>query len=179
MTQRRLNWGCGTITPPGWINADKIPSPGVDLAGDILHGLCLDDDSVDYAVSIHALVELPFAQIEDALWELRRVLKRGGVLRLGLPDLDKAIDAYRRGDAGYFLIPHEVCTSLSGKLIAQIVWYGRSRTPMTYEFTAELLQKAGFRNICRCDFRQTAGPFPAIVDLDNREQESFFVEAVK
>jgi hypothetical protein len=31
----------------------------------------------------------------------------------------------------------------------------------------------------RCDYRRTASPFREIVDLDNRERESLFVEAEK
>jgi hypothetical protein len=60
-----------------------------------------------------------------------------------------------------------------------MVWYGYSRSLFTYEFTEELLQKAGFADIARSAFKQTAGPYPEIVELDNRERESLFVEAVK
>ena len=30
-----------------------------------------------------------------------------------------------------------------------------------------------------CAYRQTSGPYPEIVDLDNRESESLYVEAYK
>jgi hypothetical protein len=64
-------------------------------------------------------------------------------------------------------------------LVAQIVWYGSTRTPFTYGCIQEMLVRAGFRTVVRCGYRETRGPYPAIVDLDNRERESLFVEAVR
>jgi predicted SAM-dependent methyltransferase len=164
---------------PGWVNSDKDAAPGVDVVRDIREGLPLASESFDYAVSIHALPEIPYPQLEDVLWELRRVLKPGGVLRLGLPDLDRAIQAYLRQDRDYFLIPDETVTALGGKLVVQMTWYGRSRTMFTYEFVEELLQKSGFRQIARCAYQETHSLYPEIVELDNRPQESLFVEAVR
>jgi predicted SAM-dependent methyltransferase len=176
---RRLNWGCGEWTIDGWINADVKKGDGVDIVGDIRDGLPLEPDTVDYIVAIHSLPEIPFTELVPTLAELRRVLKPGGVLRLALPDLDKGIAAYHRRDADYFKVPDEDARSVGAKFVTQMVWYGYSRSLFTYEFTEELLQKAGFAGIFRSAFKQTAGPFPEIVDLDNRERESLFVEAVK
>jgi predicted SAM-dependent methyltransferase len=176
---RRLNWGCGSWTEPGWINSDTKEAPGVDLACDIREGLPLPTESLDYVVSIHALPELEYEALIPALQELRRVLKPHGVLRLGLPDLDRAIDAYRRVDRTYFVIPDEDACSTGAKFITQMLWYGYSKSLFTYDFTAELLDKAGYVSVEQCAFKQTANRFPEIVELDNREAESLFVEAVK
>jgi len=94
---RRLHWGCNDKTPAGWINSDIKERPGIDLSCDILDGLPLDDESIDYIASQHALQELKITDQEKALRELRRVLKPQGVLRLGLADLDRAIAAYQSG----------------------------------------------------------------------------------
>lgn len=176
---RRLNWGCGLVTPRDWINSDRKAAAGVDLACDIRVGLPLPDDGLDYAVSIHALQDLPYLDVLPALRELWRVLRPGGVLRLGLPDLDRAIEAYRRQDRGYFLIPDHEVRSLGGKLVVQMLWYGALRSMFTYDFIAELLEKAGFAAVTRCRFKETASRYPEIAELDNREEESLFVEAVK
>ena len=174
---RRLNWGCGKVTPVGWINSDITENTGIDISGDILNGLPLDDDSIDYISSQHALQDLKIYDQVDALSELRRLLKPNGVLRLSLPDLDQAIAAYQSGKRDYFLIWD--WDTISGYFITQMLWYNCSFTPFTYEFAEELLQKAGFRNVYRVAYRQTVSPYPEIVDLDSREEESFFVEAVK
>lgn len=176
---KRLNWGCGTWTVPGWINSDIKDGPGIDLSCDIRDGLPLETDSLEYVVSIHALPELPYPELVPVLQELRRVLQPGGVLRVSLPDLDTGIAAYQRGDRDYFLIPDEEVRRISSKLIVQLLWYGYSRTLFTHDFIEELLLKAGFREVRRCAYRQTNSPHPGIIDLDNREQESLFVEAVK
>lgn len=176
---KRLNWGCGTHVAEGWVNSDQKEGPGIDLSCDIREGLPLESDSVDYAVSIHALPEVPYPALIPTLQELRRVLRPGAPLRLALPDLNKAIAAYQRGDRDYFLIPDEEVTGLSSKMIVQLVWYGYSRTLFTPEFVEELVLKAGFRAAVHCSFGQTASPFEEIVELDNREHESLFVEAVK
>lgn len=164
---------------PGWINADLRPWPGVDVVGDIREGLALRSDSLDRIVSTHALQELPYRDLLPALRELHRLLRPGGVLRLGLPDFDRAIEAYRCRDRAYFLVPDEEAASLGGKLVAHVMWCGATRTPLTPDFGEELLVRAGFRAVHRCAYRQTASPCPEITALDDRPLESFFLEASK
>jgi predicted SAM-dependent methyltransferase len=176
---RRLNWGCGPNPPGGWINSDRLAEPGIDVCADIRAGLPIESDSIDYVVSIHALQDLPYLDVLPALRELRRVMRPGGVLRLGLPDLDRAIDAYKRGDAGYFYIGDEEARSISGKLIVQMTWYGSSRMMFTHQFIEELLEKAEYRDVTPCALGETCSSFPEIVALDNRPRESLFVEALK
>jgi len=176
---RRLNWGCGTHPDAGWINSDIKEAPGIQLVCDILEGLPLEDDSIDYAVSIHALPEIPYGQLVPVLTELRRVLKPGGVLRLALPDLERGVKAYLENDREYFLIPDEDAATIGGKLVTQMVWYGWSRSLFTPDFAEELLRKAGFGETAKCSFKETKSRFPEIVQLDSRERESLFVEGVK
>ena len=176
---RRLNWGCGGVGEPGWINTDVKEGPGIDLPADILEGLPLEDESIDYVVSIHALPEIHYDMQGPVLAELRRVLRPGGTLRLALPDLEKVVAAYQRGERDFFLIPDEDMQSLGGKLIAHLVWYGYSRTFFVPDFIEELLRKAGFAEVTHLSYMETASAHPGIVELDNRENESLFVEATK
>jgi predicted SAM-dependent methyltransferase len=175
----RLQWGCGRAPAAGWVNADRLALPGVDLCCDIRDGLPVPADHFDYAASMHALQEIPYLEVVGVLGELRRVLRTGGVLRLGLPDLDRAIDAYVRRDAAYFLVPDEDAATLAGKLSVQMTWYGSSRSLLTHDFVAELLVKAGFADVRAAGYRRTGSAYPEIVSLDNRPRESFFVEATK
>ncbi|HEX6390953.1 MAG TPA: methyltransferase domain-containing protein [Solirubrobacteraceae bacterium] len=176
---KRLNWGCGGAGEPGWMNSDIKSGPRIDVPGDILAGLPLDDDSFDYVVSIHALPELPLDAQVPALAELRRVLRPGGVLRLALPDLLRGVDAYRRDDRDYFLVPDEDADSIGAKLVTQLLWYGYSRTLFVADFVEELLRRAGFSAVRHVAYRETTTEHPGITELDNREAESLFVEAVK
>jgi predicted SAM-dependent methyltransferase len=178
-TLQRLNWGCGAHVATGWINSDVKQEPGVDLVADIRRGLPLADGSVHYAVSVHALPELPYPELVPTLQELRRVLKPGGALRLVLPDLDRAIEAYQRGEEEYFKVPAEEVSSAGGRMIVHTLWFGFSRSLFTLDFAEELLARAGFEDVRACACGRTTSPFGRIVELDNRAHESIFVEARK
>ena len=108
------------------------------------------------------------------------MLKPGGVLRLALPDLDKGIRPIWTRTSDYFLIPDEDARSIGAQVrhpdaLVRLVADACSR----YDFIAELLAEAGFREVSRCSFRETDSRFPGIVELDSRERESLFVEAIK
>lgn len=179
VTVKRLNWGCGTHPEPGWINSDIKDDPGIDISCDIRDGLPIADDDLDYIVSIHSLPMIPYPEVVPVLGELRRILRPGGVLRLGLPDLDKALRAYLDGNRDHFVVPDEDESTLSGKMIVQLLWYGYSVTLFTEEFTRSLLLRAGFSAVHACEYQQTASGFPEITALDNRQNETLFIEAVK
>ncbi len=147
---KRLNWGCGSWTPDGWINSDFKDDPGVNLVADISKGLPIESDSLDYAVSIHSL-----------------------------PDLDRGSAAYQRGDRDFFLIPDDEVKSVDAKFIVQMLWYGYTKPLFTHDFIIEMLEKAGFAKVERCSHKVTRSAWPGITDLDNREAESLLVDATK
>ena len=63
MAIRRLHWGCGASPAPGWINSGRSNLPGVDVVCDVRDGLPLESDSIDYAVSVHALQEVLYPDL--------------------------------------------------------------------------------------------------------------------
>ena len=77
------------------------------------------------------------------------------------------------------MIPDEHAQSVGGKCIIPMLWYGYSRTLFTYAYVEQLLESAGYSEITKCDFRETASAFPEIVALDNGSAESLVVEARK
>ena len=176
---RRMNWGCGDNRVEGWINSDRKEGPGIQHTADIMVGLGLASDSIDYVVSVHALQEVPPGDLVTVLKELHRVIRPGGVLRLVLPDAVKGFEAFRRGDHRYFAVPDEDAKSIGGKLALQLMWYGYSRSIFTPDSIDELLRKAGFAEVVHCEHGTTGSRFEGITELDNREDESLFVEAVK
>ncbi len=91
----------------------------------------------------------------------------------------RTIQAYLRKDRSYFAIPDEEAVSLGAKFVVHLVWYGYTRTFFTHDFVEELLLKAGFGRVERCAYGETHSPYSGIVELDNREEESLFVEAIK
>jgi hypothetical protein len=176
---RRLNWGCGEHVAKGWINSDVKDDGAVDLVADIRNGLPLSDACIDYAVSVHALPELTISESERALTELLRVLRPGGVLRLALPDLRLAIEAFQEGRGDYFKVEPEAAASIDGRFIRHILWYGYSRTLFTPVFAAELMEGAGFIDVHDSLYGSTESEFSGITELDNRPDESFFLEGTR
>ena len=176
-TPRRLNWSVGPVAVPGWLNVHVDGGEPWDVAHDIRGGIPIQDGAVDYAVSIHALAEIPYRELVPVLAELHRVIAPGGVLRIAVPDLVLLHDAYRRGDAAVFEVPDEDAARPGAKLVTQVVWYGLNRTPFTFDALEELLTEAGFRGVTRRAPGETGTEWPDIAALDGRERVSLFAEA--
>lgn len=176
---QRMNLGCGPFPADGWLNCDRLARAGVDLRADLRDGLPLRDACLDYVSCVHVLQDLAYYDVAPLLRELHRVLRPDGVLRLVLPDLERALHAFRERDAAYFHVPDRDARTLGGKLVTQIVWYGSVRTPFTFDFAQELLEDAGFVRVVRCAHGTTASVHRDIVRLDNRPRESLHVEAVR
>jgi SAM-dependent methyltransferase len=115
-----VNLGCGTQTPAGWVNVDysvgarfaklplfsfvnrKLKLFNIDWNPDIvLHDLTKPfpwpDESVDVVYSSHTLEHMTREQGRAFLGECHRVLKRGGVLRIVVPDLAVLVSSYTSG----------------------------------------------------------------------------------
>jgi hypothetical protein len=76
-------------------------------------------------------------------------------------------------------VPDRDAVSVAGKLSVQLTWYGSSLTLLSFDYAHELLLRAGFSDVQRSAFRATNSDFAEIAAIDNRERESFFVEAWK
>ncbi len=90
----RLHLGCGGTHLETWVNIDLIGVPGVDLPWDLRRRLPFPDGSVEGVFHEHLLEHLPLAAALPLLRECRRVLRRGGVLRVGVPDAERYIRDY-------------------------------------------------------------------------------------
>ena len=89
-----LNLGCGRRYHPDWINIDVAPRGPDVIQHDLSRGVPLSDLSVD--VVYHSAV-LEHMRREDAtafMAECYRVLKPGGIVRVGVPDLEKTCRLY-------------------------------------------------------------------------------------
>lgn len=89
-----LNLGCGTRTHPDWTNVDfKAQVEGV-IAHDLLTGLPFADESFDAVYHSHLLEHLPKTKAPLFLRECSRVLRRGGIIRVAVPDLEQVCRLY-------------------------------------------------------------------------------------
>ena len=138
----KLNIGCGPLRFPGEIGIDKFPTEASDLVLDFLDGLPYEDNSVDQVRFEHILEHLPFRPAPRAIFEIYRVLKPGGVLLLGVPDLLKTAFAFLEA------------SSLQEKILLIRQVYGSQAHPGEYhqsgwdpEMITHLLSSFGFISI--------------------------------
>ncbi len=91
---RMLNIGCGATFHSDWINVDVASSDPCVRALDICNGLPYASESIDFCYSSHVLEHLRRLDARNLLVDCRRVLKREGVIRLVVPDLESLVRDY-------------------------------------------------------------------------------------
>lgn len=75
----KLNFGCGGNRLPGWVNMDwevNIEKP-----------LPFPDDHADFILIEHCLEHVPIQSAYNFLVESKRILKKGGILRVAVPSV--------------------------------------------------------------------------------------------
>ena len=91
---RYLNLGCGGRYHPAWTNIDiAAHRPGV-IAHDLSKGIPLPDSSCDVVYHSNLLEHMRRADAHPFMRECYRVLRAGGVLRVGVPDLEQMSNLY-------------------------------------------------------------------------------------
>lgn len=96
MSKRKVvnvNLGCGTNLVKGWINIDIVRPNNADksfVEGSIMD-IPLEKESVDYIILDQVLEHLPMADVIPAMYEVRRVLKKGGRCVIVVPDFEGAV----------------------------------------------------------------------------------------
>lgn len=200
----KLNLGCGLAVHPGWVNVDgslnmlvaslplvfhalayrvsgakayypfekyrQILSENVFFHADLAYGVPAPERSVDFIYSSHFLEHLYPWEARALLLDCHRVLKPGGLVRICVPDLEHAVRMYHSGRKRecldrYFFVEE------SGSA------YARHKYMYDFELLGELLHSVGFHSVRRCSFQE--GEVPDVEYLDNRAEETLFVEAKK
>lgn len=142
------------------------------------------DQSVDAVYASHMLEHLDRPRADGFLAEARRVLKAGGVLRIAVPDLAKAVDFYKKnGNADAFM--EEILTAppplrtLRDRLKLLATGYRHHLWMYDGASLSKLLKKNGFPDPAILPDGETTIPDPGRLDLAERAGESVYVEAKK
>ena len=98
-TERKLQLGCGRNWLEGWLNSDYFPRTSDILQLDVTIALPFENDTFDYIFSEHVIEHISYPEGAYMLKECFRVLKPGGVLRVGTPDLAFLVNLYREDEA--------------------------------------------------------------------------------
>ncbi len=186
----RLSWGCGPVVCEPWHHSDIRWWPGMEVDSDptlttwdhqgpIQVGLPWADGTFAGIVAHHSLQALPWPDLMPALVELRRLLARGGTLRLSVPDLLAGVDSLGRNEAEMFAVADVHEASVDGKFCLWVSQAGATRSVFTGAWLTELVTRAGFAEVTRCAHGETAYGPEWITELDNRPAESLYVEARK
>lgn len=89
-----LNVGCGSVFHCDWTNLDLRSVAPTVIAWDCRCGLPFPDGTFDAVYHAHTLEHLRFGEVMAFLRECHRVLKRGGVARVVVPDLEYSVRLY-------------------------------------------------------------------------------------
>jgi len=90
-----LHLGCGEINIPGFINVDKRPFSHIHYLSDVEELPFIKENTVDLIYISHCLEHIPHRKLVKVLNEYHRVLKRGGILRISVPDFKKITEIYQ------------------------------------------------------------------------------------
>lgn len=176
----RLNVGAGNVRPSGWCNVEPYPQdwpPEGVIVADPLTGLPWPDATFDGAVAHHVLQMVAWPDLVPWLGEVHRVLKPGAVLRLTVPDMLAAFDAYDENNSDWFPIDEKIESSLDGRLCVYLTQAGATRSVFTAPWLLELLSRAGFVDEAHIEEPGvTCSEHLWILDLDDRMGESIVVE---
>jgi SAM-dependent methyltransferase len=96
---RKLQIGTGPNVLPGWLNTDLLPDTYPEHRDEIVfldatRRFPFDQMTFDYVFSEHQIEHIPEAAARSMIKECFRVLRPGGRLRIGTPDLAVILGLY-------------------------------------------------------------------------------------
>ena len=146
-----LNIGCGNKHLNGFVNMD-IEKPYNEKL-DARKGLPYADQAVDGVYSEHFFEHLTQAEGLCFLRECRRVLKRGGVVRIAMPDLDELVKRYMsedwRGDGDMFKLGFDWVSNRCEMLNIAMREWGHKHV-YNEEELVRIVSMAGLEPVARC-----------------------------
>ena len=203
-SKNKLNLGCGLVAHKNYINLDSSPhcfiSKNPDfikkiffkLSGarkyynqdeyisilrnhtffhcDVTKSIPVKHLSIDSIYTSHLIEHLELENAKKLINECYRALKVNGIFRISVPDLDKASSLLNNRN-NYDILKKFFYTFEDNNE------FSRHRFMYNFASLKEILENSGFKEIIRCDFKK--GNLAEAMDLDNREDESLFVEAIK
>lgn len=154
----KLHLGSGTNLIKGWENLDLEPRKGAILC-DLSKPLPYKTDSVDKIFTEHVIEHLEKKDGNFVLEECFRVLKPGGILRIGWPTFDLLIKAYLLRNKKYkdYILPHlpEQKTNNWDEILSDCLFSWEHKYAYTRKHMTLLLKRIGFVKIKRQNFMQS------------------------
>jgi predicted SAM-dependent methyltransferase len=172
----QLHLGSGTVRKEGWVNLDLAGNP-VDLAWNLARQLPFKSGSVDAIFHEHVLEHFPLGKGFALMRECHRLLKRGGVLRIGVPDAGRYLHSYCEDHPSAFLETNRPGRPTRMLSIQEIFFRYQHRCMYDLETLQFLCAAAGFGVVEQRPFGESRLiPCP---DSDHRRSETLYAETVK
>jgi len=151
---------------------------------DAIRKIPVPDDSVDVLYTSHMLEHLDRNEAALFFNQAKRVLKRGGILRIAIPDLRMIIDSYNvDGDADKFvnatLLSIPKPQGLFQRIKATVIGGRHHHWMYDVNSLTKLIRENGFDKISALAAGQTGIADAGGLDLYERHEESIYVEAVR
>jgi predicted SAM-dependent methyltransferase len=174
-TPLRIHPGCQNVRKEGWVNVDLAGYP-VELRWNLLRPLPFAAGTVDAVFHEHLLEHFSLSDGFHLARDWHRVLKPGGVLRIGVPDAGTYVSSYAEGDGETLkALRPEAATKLLA--VSALFYWPHHRTMYDFETMQLVLVAAGFEHVEQREFEETRlEPCP---DSPHRRAETLYVEAVK
>jgi len=177
--QRKLNIGAGLAwRTDGWevLDAMRGAYPATWQHRGFVWDSKLSGHAFDIIYTSHTLEHIPHFKIESSIAEINRIMKVGGILRISVPDLEKAVLAYVNKDREYFCNKETIHNAdhmgFGSLLLNQIISPGHQTIAFdsflnpvgsyghTYNYDFEmmriLLEKWGFDYVVKSEFCRSA-----------------------
>jgi predicted SAM-dependent methyltransferase len=90
-----LHLGCGSINAAGYVNVDIRPFSHIHYVHEAYPLEIFKSNQFDLVYASHLLEHYSVQEAPNVLKEWHRVLKKGGILRLGVPDFTTIIEIYK------------------------------------------------------------------------------------
>lgn len=135
-----IHLGCGDVNSPEFINIDARPAPHVHYVCDVTDLSIFPGNYADLVYACHLLEHIRRNNLRKTLWEWRRILRPGGILRLSVPDFDALIDIYRACDND---IDGIAAPLMGGQDYAENIHY----SIFNLKYLSRLLGEVGFRSV--------------------------------
>jgi predicted SAM-dependent methyltransferase len=150
---------------------------------DVTKHIPLPSHSVEVIYSSHMLEHLDRNEVLLFLNEAKRILVKGGILRLAIPDLNKLISSYaQNGDADAFMESMHICKPRPKSFLSKlrILTVGTRHHQWLYDSTslANLLKSNGFAETYPLIIGQTRISNPGQLNLHEDAGDSMYLEAV-
>ena len=175
-----LDIGCGPNPSKEFINLDYLWSRDIDVCWDLTKNeLPFSTNKFEGVFTEHCFEHIPFESFKAIMKEVYRTLKKGGDLRLIMPDGEIYLDIYQnRKNGGNEKMPFENgYISLMHRINGIFRNHGHL---FIYDFETVkiILQEIGFKNITKENYNHGRNN-KLLRDSEWRSNESLYVEASK